>query len=166
MKASKYLLCFLSFIIFITCNSHDEEALVCGAECKIWILYDEQIRSSFQTGHTPFVFCFNNNFYQTYLVTGNGSLKRRKQGHIKNDFLDGNKWSIFNDSLRINNTSIHLTKVSEDTIKIRGDAMLINITSQFYIKNCNCTDLTGQFRGGGIDSIKHILNFKEKKDKL
>lgn len=143
------------------CQSHDKKTIIYGNDCNIWILYDEKIKSSFQTGHTPFVICFNEKSYKTYIITGSGLLKMKKVNVFEDKFLDGNTWSIYKDSLRIGNTIVHINNVSEDTIFLQTNAMLINIKNKFFLKNCTCNSLNAQFKGGNIDSIKTLLNYKE-----
>ena len=143
------------------CQSQDKKSILYDDDCSIWLLYDEKIKSSFQTGYTPFVLCFNENTYQTYFITGTGLLKKNKASIFDDKFLDGNIWSIYKDSLKIGNIVVHINNASKDTISLRADAMLINIKNKFFLKNCTCDSLNAQFKGGSVDSIKTLLNYKE-----
>ncbi|MBU6341816.1 MAG: hypothetical protein KGS48_10005, partial [Bacteroidetes bacterium] len=53
--------------------------------------------------------------------------------------------------------------INQDTIIIKNGIYLINVTDKYNINNYDSKNLIANFKGGSIDSINTILNYKEQK---
>jgi len=68
---------------------------------------------------------------------------------------------IKDDSLYLQGSVFSNVKKVSDTVYLRPDAFLLDATNKFNIGNCNCDSLIAQFKGGTLDSMKTLLNYKE-----
>ena len=148
----------LSLLFFWSCESIEKKHLVYGKNCKLWLLNDTSIVSN---GITPYLLCFDKTEYQCYLVQSNGAVSKRLKSDIVYDIIDGGNWKINGDTMYIKDYSFPSENISEDTIFLNEGAFIFNISHKFNIINCSCNNLIVQFKGGNIDSIKTLLNYKK-----
>lgn len=166
MKNFKQSLLYIliSFIIFGCVQSEKDIFGVKHAECKLWWLYDKAISD----GPTHLFICFNKDKYNCLPIYKSGSLKNQKRVNdpffgddVVYPLTNHGKWEIRYDSLFLQGNGFSTVKVVSDTVFLRPDAFLLDQTDKFNIENCDCDSLIAQFKGGAIDSIKTILNYKK-----
>lgn len=159
-RGFKVRLLQLMFFFFISCQSTDKESYVYGNDCKLWLLFDRSISDS---GKTPFILCFDKEYFNCYSIKSNGGLSKRLNDDLSYDLIEGGKWKIKNDSMLINNIAVFEGNINQDTIIIKNGIYLINVTDKYNINNYDSKNLIANFKGGSIDSINTILNYKEQK---
>ncbi|HOY07024.1 MAG TPA: hypothetical protein PLO67_16570 [Saprospiraceae bacterium] len=121
--------------------------------CGLWWLYDERPTSGF--------ICFDAKKYRFYTITRTGALRRPFPSDVIDPLTEYGEWEIKNDSLFLQGKSYSEIKNTFDTVYIRSNVFLMDETHKFQITNCNCDNLVAQFKGGVIDSIQTLLNYKE-----
>jgi hypothetical protein len=136
-------------------------------ECKVWWLYDKALGD----GPTHVFICLNKKKYNCLSIYKSGKVQTRKQ--FKDPFWGGHdviyplielgSWEIKYDSLFLQDKGFSPIKKVTDTIFLRPDAFLLDQTDKFHIENCDCDSFVAQFKGGVIDSIKTVLNYKNPK---
>jgi hypothetical protein len=152
-----FILLFLIFFL-VSCQSTTSKSFVYGTNFKLWLLFDTTITDS---GNTPFILCFDDKKYNCYIYQNTGLLHKRISDDIKYQLIEGGEWKLENDSFYFNNIVINQNNINHDTIQIMKGIYLLNITNKFNSENCDCSNLKSQFKGGSIDSIKTLLNYKE-----
>lgn len=152
-NSSDLLLLFAIFFCCCTTTSSEKKHNVHGDFCKIWLLYDEK--------YLPIVLCFDNIEYQDYKIKNNGRLTMRSPFVYSETIFRGGKWAIQDGSLLLNDYITPKQSLLSDTIYIDKDRYLLNITNKFFVKECTCKNLNAIFKGGQIDSIKTILNYRD-----
>lgn len=158
MKIFVALTIGISISIAVGCNPPSKDILgLKGFECKLWWIYDEGISD----GPTPFFMCVNEKKYCTYSITSFGKLRKPMTGDVVYSLTEHGKWEIKKDSLFLQGTGFSTIKRISDTVFLRPDAFLLDETDKFHIMNCDCDSLIAQFKGGTIDSMKTLLNYKE-----
>lgn len=162
-KAFKNYLLQILLFFFASCQSSDKNYFVHGNDCKLWLLFDNSITKS---GKTPYILCFDKDQYGCYLIQSNGALKKRFNGDVVYSLIEGGVWKIKKDSLFINDIGVLPGEnIKEDTLKIKENIYLINVTNKYFIKNCDSKNLIANFKGEAIDSINDILNYKEQEER-
>ena len=149
---SKTTLIFLCLFASCIHEQTDAEFNIYGDSCKIWLLYDERFM--------PIVLCFGEDDYQDYKIKNNGRLVKRDSFVYSEQVFRGGKWVIKNKCLVLNGYQTPIQSLLTDTIKLGRNEFLLNVSNKFYINNCNCQTLDATFKGGKIDSIKTILQYK------
>lgn len=139
------------FLLILGCNSDATNHAVYGDNCKIWLIYD--------SGLTPFLLCFNNSIYEDYRIKSDGRLEIRANDPWLEQAYRGGAWQIAHDSLYLNNIAIDKRSINKDTIFIRKNSFLIDVTAKFSVENCDCRNLSAIFKGGRIDSLKTLVNY-------
>jgi hypothetical protein len=130
-----------------------------GHECKLWWIYDEGISN----GPTPLFICINVDKYYTYSISRFGKLRKPKIGDVVYALTEHGNWEVRYDSLILQGKGFSTIKRMSDTIFLRPDAFLLDLTDKFNIENCDCDSLVAQFKGGQVDSIKTIMNYQNEK---
>ena len=148
----KLLLFSLTFIL----NCENSPKNVLGPRdlaCRLWWLYDKR--------PTPTFICYNQKKYNTYTVARNGKLRKPLPSDVIDLLTEHGKWEIKGDTLFLQGTFYSKIKNTLDTIYLQHNVFLLDQTGKFNISNCNCDSLIAQFKGGKIDSITTLLNYKE-----
>jgi hypothetical protein len=169
MKDFKQLIfLIIMYLIFFGCAQPEKDIFGMEyAKCKLWWLYDEAISD----GPTPLFICFNKYKYNCLPVYKSGSLKNTEP--VNDQFFSGDvvypltnhgTWEVRHDSLILQGEKFSAIKRVSDTIFLRPDAFLLDQTEKFNIANCNCDSLVARFKGGNIDSVQTILNYKVKRE--
>jgi len=158
MKASRVVKFIVLIICIIGCEppSKDIWALE-DSNCSLWWLYDEGISD----GPTPLFICFNKKKYYTYSITKHGNLRKPLIGDVVYSLTEHGRWEIKSDSLYLQDKNFSAIIKVSDTVYLRPNSFLIDATDKFNIENCDCDNIIAQFKGGNIDSIKTLLNYKE-----
>ncbi|MDX2282358.1 MAG: hypothetical protein NW218_22395 [Saprospiraceae bacterium] len=158
----------ITIVFILNCKHTSENILMpTGSSCKLWWLYDEAISD----GPTHIFICFNKYKYNCLKIYKSGSLKNTERvndqffsGDVVYPLTDHGKWEVRHDSLILQGENFSAIKRVSDTIFLRPDAFLLDQTEKFNIANCNCDSLVAQFKGGNIDSVRTILNYKVKRE--
>lgn len=150
-------LILMSFIIFGCVQPQKDIFGLEGCECKLWWIYDEGISD----GPTPLFFCINKGKYYTYSITRFGKLRKPIISDVVYPLTEHGNWQINGDSLFLQDKGFSTMKSISDTIFLRPDAFLLDATIKFDIENCDCDSLVAQFKGGNVDSIQTLLNYRE-----
>ena len=117
---------FILLLLSFGCTSSDKNNHVLyGNSCKIWLIFD--------SGPTPFLLCINDSIYEDYRILNNGILKKRDRDPSIEKAYRGGKWRILDDSLYLNDFAINKKCVNSDTIFVRKDSYLINVTDKLNI---------------------------------
>lgn len=84
IKTTKRIL--ISCLIFplVSCQPTDKSYIIHGNACKLWLLFD---KLNSKSGNTPFVICFDRDYYQCYVLQSNGSLRKRKTSDVHDSDL-------------------------------------------------------------------------------
>jgi hypothetical protein len=155
----------LTCLIILRCIEPEKDILgMAGAECKIWSIHDKSISDR----PTHLFICFNKNKYNCVSLYKSGKLKTPKRfndpfwggSDVLYPLIEFGRWEIKHDSLILQGKGFSSIKRIADTIILRPDAYLLDQTNKFNIDNCDCDSLVAQFKGGAIDSIKTVLNYK------
>ncbi len=159
LNTRKHWLFMAAFHLIAGCNSSPKDVwrLDNGQGCSLWWLYDQGISD----GPTPYVVCFNQQTYRTYSISRYGDLRKRLISDVAYPVIEHGQWSLRHDSLWLQGRSFSTFAVHADTVYLRPDAFLIDVTNKFNIENCDCDHLTAQFKGGAIDSLKTLLHYQE-----
>lgn len=158
MKPFRMLMIGILISIGVGCKPPSEDILgLKGFECKLWWIYDEGISK----GPTPLFLCANEKKYYTYSITRFGKLRKPIPGDVVYPLTEHGEWEIKKDALFLQGKGFSTIKRISDTVFLRPDAFLLDETDKFQIMNCDCDSLDVQFKGGMIDSMKTLLNYKE-----
>lgn len=144
--------------IGVGCNPPSEDILgLKGFECKLWWIYDEGISK----GPTPLFLYVNEKKYRTYSITRFGKLRKPINGDVAYPLTEHGEWRIKKNALFLQGKGFSTIKRISDTVFLRPGVFLLDQTDKFHIVNCDCDSLDAQFKGGMIDSMKTLLNYKE-----
>jgi hypothetical protein len=150
--AVKHLL-LLVFMVIQSCNYSSKNVLEpIGSDCRLWWIYDAR--------PTPGFICFNLKKYNSYTITWHGKLRKSFPGDVVDPLTEHGIWEIKEDSLLLQGRAYSKITIISDTVYIRPNVFLLDQTDKFNIENCDCDSLVAQFKGGNIDSIKTLLNYK------
>lgn len=129
-----------------------------NAEYRLWWLFD---KNNSRGGPTSFFICVNEKKYCTYSITRYGKLRNLPTHDVIYPLVEEGKWEIKNDSLFLQGKGFSKIKKVSDTVYLWPGTYLLDVTDKFDVTGCNCDSLTAQFKGGYVDSIKTILNYKK-----
>jgi hypothetical protein len=152
---NKNILIFFFVTNLIGCvgNNGIEEKTVCGSGCKIWV--------ALNCPTYPIICMDSKNTVNTFSIRQDGEIYKPILSDFVYIFYQG-EWRIYRNSLYINDIKIDKSNVFSDSIFVGYEGVYLkDITDKFVIKNCDCDNLSARFKGGGVDSLHHLLQYGE-----
>lgn len=147
----------VTVVFILNCKHTSENMLVpTGSSCKLWWLYDER--------PTPGFICYNAEKYKLYTITRFGKLRKPLASDVIDPLTEHGVWEVKGDSFYLQGNAYSKIKKTSDTVYLRPNVFLIDQTDKFNIDNCDCDRLVALFKGGNIDSVQTILNYKAKRE--